>query len=355
MVQLKRGLLHTTALCLGLAAQQIGNDLYLWVMDSVAVGAVNVAALQMGLNAFDQFGADLADTCEEAVTGSRWQMTTGVNCRGRLWVRSFGQMADEEVGKDGQDFSYRQTGAAIGGDGEVADGFRLGGSIGATIGEEEIASKGGESTSEGIVGMLYGTVRRAGAFLSAAIGGGYQTYELSRKASIMGTMMTAEAETEGVQFAGRAETGAEIGLPKDWVLTPRASVLYVHHRIEGYDESGAEVGNVAMDDHNTGSLRLKAEMDAGQSYKTDSVVYRPHVKVGMLADILPGNEVEGYFLDSGEAFTLPLSKGERFRALGGIGLEARFAGGSVAELSYEGEAGSDSAAHALMATLKFDW
>jgi outer membrane lipase/esterase len=139
------------------------------------------------------------------------------------------------------------------------------------------------------------------------------------------------------------------------VLTPRASVLYVHHRIEGYDESGAEVGNVAMDDHNTGSLRLKAEMDAGQSYKTDSVVYRPHVKVGMLADILPGNEVEGYFLDSGEAFTLPLSKGERFRALGGIGLEARFAGGSVAELSYEGEAGSDSAAHALMATLKFDW
>ena len=41
-------------------------------------------------------------------------------------------MADEEVGKDGQDFSYRQTGAAIGGDGEVATGFRLGGSIGGT-------------------------------------------------------------------------------------------------------------------------------------------------------------------------------------------------------------------------------
>jgi uncharacterized protein YhjY with autotransporter beta-barrel domain len=69
--------------------------------------------------------------------------------------------------------------------------------------------------------------------------------------------MTAEADTEGVQFGGRVEAGAEIGLPKDWVLTPRASVLYVHHRIEGYDESGAEVGNVAMDDHNTGSLRLR--------------------------------------------------------------------------------------------------
>ena len=203
--------------------------------------------------------------------------------------------------------------------------------------------------------MLYGTVRRAGAFLSAAIDGGYQRYELSRKASVMGALITAEADTEGVQFGGRVETGAEIGLPNDWVLTPRASALYLHHRIGGYRESGDRGGNVAMDDHNTGSLRLKAEMDAGQRYETNSVVYRPHVKIGMLADITPGNEVEGYFLDSGDEFELPLSKGKRFRALGGIGLEARFAGGSVAELSYEGEAGSDSAAHALMATLKLDW
>jgi hypothetical protein len=96
-------------------------------------------------------------------------------------------------------------------------------------------------------------------------------------------------------------------------------------------------------------------MDAGQKYETDSVVYRPHVKIGVLADIMPGNEVEGYFLDSGTPFELPLSKGERFRALGRIGLEAHFAGGSVAQLSYEGEAGSDSVAHALMATLKLDW
>jgi outer membrane autotransporter protein len=171
----------------------------------------------------------------------------------------------------------------------------------------------------------------------------------------MGALITAEADTEGVQIGGRLETGAEIGLPKDWVLTPRASVLYVHHRIGGYRESGDDGGTVAMDDHNTGSLRLKAEVTGSQRYEADSIVYRPHLKVGVLADILPGNEVEGYFLDSGEAFVLPLSKGERFRALGGIGLEAHFAGGSVAQLSYEGEAGSDSVAHALTATVRFDW
>jgi hypothetical protein len=336
------------------SVRQIGNDLYLLVVDSTAVGAVNVAALQMGLNAFDQFGSDLADACEEAGAGNRWQMSTGQNCRGRLWVRSFGQMADEEVGKDGQDFSYRQTGVAIGGDGAVAEGFRLGGSLGTTLGDEEIASKGGESTSEGILGMLYGTVRRAGAFLSAAIDGGYQRYELTRKASVMGALITAEADTEGVQLGGRVETGAEIGLPQDWVVTPRASALYVHHRIGGYRESG-DNGGAAMDDHNTGSLRLKAEVTAAQRYEADSVVYRPHVKVGVLADILPGNEVEGSFIGSGDRFALPLSKGERFRALGGIGLEARFAAGSIAELSYEGEAGSDSVAHALTATVRFDW
>ena len=218
-------------------------------------------------------------------------------CCVRLWVRSFGQMADEEAGRDGQDFSYRQTGAAIGGDGEVADGFRLGGSIGTTLGDEEIASKGGGGTSEGILGMLYGTVRRAGAFLSAAVDGGFQRYDLTRKASVMGALITAQADTEGVQFGGRVETGAEIGLPKDWVLTPRASALYIHHRIDGYRESGDDGGTVAMDDHNTGSLRLKAEVAAAQRYETDSVVYRPHVKIGVLADITPGNEVEGSFIE----------------------------------------------------------
>jgi outer membrane lipase/esterase len=264
-------------------------------------------------------------------------------------------MAEEEEGADGQDFSYRQTGAAIGGDGEVAEGFRLGASIGTTFGEEEVASKGGGSTSQGVLGMLYGTIRRAGSFLSAAIGGGYQTYALTRKASVSGTLMTAEADTEGLQFGGRIEAGAEIGLPKDWSLTPRASALYVHHRIEGYDESGAEVGNVAMDDHNTGSLRLKAELTASQKYAADSVVYRPHMKIGVLEDIMPGNDVQGYFLDSGTPFEMPLTKGKRSRALAGIGLEASFAGGSTAELSYEAEAGSDSVTHALMATLKLDW
>jgi hypothetical protein len=110
-----------------------------------------------------------------------------------------------------------------------------------------------------------------------------------------------------------------------------------------------------MDDHNTGSLRLKAELAASQRYAADSVVYKPHMKIGVFADIMPGNDVEGYFLDSGTSFEMLLTKGKRFRALGGLGLEARFAGGSVAELSYEAEAGSDSAAHALMATVKLDW
>jgi len=83
--------------------------------------------------------------------------------------------------------------------------------------------------------------------------------------------------------------------------------------------------------------------------------YRPHMKIGVLEDIMPGNDVQGYFLDSGTPFDMPLTKGKRSRALAGIGLEASFAGGSTAELSYEAEAGSDSVTHALMDTLKLDW
>lgn len=72
---------------------------------------------------------------------------------------------------------------------------------------------------------------------------------------------------------------------------------------------------------------IKAELTASQRYAADSVVYRPHMKIGVLEDIMPGNEVEGYFLDSGTPFEMPLTKGKRCRALAGIGLEARFAGG----------------------------
>jgi hypothetical protein len=79
------------------------------------------------------------------------------------------------------------------------------------------------------------------------------------------------------------------------------------------------------------------------------------MKIGVLEDIMPGNDVQGYFLDSGTPFDMPLTKGKRSRALAGIGLEASFAGGSTAELSYEAEAGSDSVTHALMATVKLDW
>jgi hypothetical protein len=57
--------------------------------------------------------------------------------------------------------------------------------------------------------------------------------------------------------------------------------------------------------------------------------YMPHLKAGIVQDIQSGGTAEGYFIDSGTKFELPLTEGDKLRAFAGLGLTSHALMGGV--------------------------
>jgi hypothetical protein len=65
-------------------------------------------------------------------------------------------------------------------------------------------------------------------------------------------------------------------------------------------------GNVRIDDHDTGALRLKAQLETGRSYAVNDLVIEPHAKVGVVQDLNDGGAAGGQFSSSGYGFEIQL-------------------------------------------------
>jgi len=149
------------------------------------------------------------------------------------------------------------------------------------------------------------------------------------------------------------QTGVNLKGDAGWSMIPSASLAYLHQWVDGYREKIGSA-SAAIDDHDTGLLRLRADLELRHVSRQEDVVYTPHLKLGVVDDIANGGTATGAF-SSGTAFELPLTGTDKLRGLAGIGLDARFANGSVASIDYEGEASRNSVAHALTVEVKLYW
>jgi uncharacterized protein with beta-barrel porin domain len=332
------------------------NEITLTVIDPTTVVGQNLASLQTALTLFDEMGAEQLARCEESNEfASGWRISFSQDCRSRLWARGFAQWGNQEASAGNRSFSYQMDGIAFGADGELTPGLRLGASLGRSFTDEVLAEDVSETSASGVLATLHAALERKRGFATATLGLGHQTSDLSRLASVTGTLMTAEASTDGWLLGGRLEVGLRFEPSEGFMVTPSGSLSYLHQWIDGYDESGAAAGNVEMGEHDTGALRLRAKVEADRRLAFDELTIEPHVKIGIAQDLNDGGTAEGQFSSSGYEFELRLDDNSHVRALAGTGVKMALGTRIIAQLCYEGEFSDEKTVHAIVGGARIIW
>jgi uncharacterized protein with beta-barrel porin domain len=332
------------------------NDITLTVIDATSVVAGNLASLQTALTVFDQISAEHIVYCDDYNEfASQWRANLGRECRGRLWARGFARRGVNEASAGNRAFSYRVDGTAFGADAELAPGVRLGASLGASFTSEVLAQEVSEASGQGIIALLYTALQRGRGFAAAALGLGNQTFNLSRQASVAGTTMIADASTDGRVLGGSLQIGMRFESNEGVIVMPSGALSYLHQWIDDYRENGAATGNVQMEEHHTGALRLKAGIEAGRRFSLDEFIVEPHAEMGVSQDLNDGGAARGQFSSSGYQFELQLDDRARPRALAGIGINLALGENIRAHVSYEGEFSRESTAHTVMGGARIIW
>jgi uncharacterized protein with beta-barrel porin domain len=340
---------------------QTANDLSLITVDGTPAVASDFAASQTGLDFLDDVGAEQIaglNGCDDNSCGTASK---------HLWARGFGRFANEGAKDGNQAFDYRIAGTALGGDMEIAKGLRIGASLGYSNTEETVSHDAADADINSGLAALYAHYQQGRFFLTGAVSGGWQSFDLSRKVNSdtrtvngagvpIGSAETDEADatTHGWLFGSSLQAGARFSFPHGWLLTPSAGIAYQHQWVNGYGEHGAGAGDVSIADHQADALRLKAQLVLSQDYQLTGYTVTPHVKVGVQQQYNLGGNTGGSFSD-GSDFTLALTDNSRTIGLVGVGVQVAFENGLATYVDYDGAMASGRTVHSVTGGLRYSW
>jgi hypothetical protein len=324
---------------------QSANDITLLSVDGTPVVASDFAASQTGLDYLD-------DVAAEQIAGS-------MGCDGdacdratkHLWGRGFGRFGAENAGDGNQGFDYRIAGTAIGGDFELAQGLKLGASFGYSNTEEDVSHHAASADIDSRMLALYANYEAGRFFLTGAVSGGWQGFDLSRQVS----GGEADASTTGWLVGTSLQVGMKFNFPDGWLLTPSAGIAWQHQWVESYNEHGAGAADASIGSHQADALRMRAQLELSQTYHpTETMSLSPHLKVGIAEQESFGGTARGLFSD-GTNFDLALTDNSRTIGLAGVGVDVAFADGLTTFVDYDGQLAGGRTVNAVIGGLRYSW
>lgn len=326
-----------------------GNNITLLAVDGTPTVGAAFAAAQTGLDFLDDVSAEQAaglagcdgDACDRATR--------------HLWGRGFGRFAEESASDGNQSFDYRIAGTAVGGDLEVAPGLKVGASLGYSNTEEDVSHDAASADINGGLAALYASYQRGRFFVTGALSGGWQSFDLDRSVTGPGGTNDATASTNGWLVGTSLQAGMKFNFPNGWLLTPSAGIAWQHQWIDGYSEHGAGIGDVSVGNHQADALRLKAQLELSQTYHpTETMSVSPHLKVGVAEQKNFGGTAPGSFSD-GTNFDLALADNSRTIGLAGVGVDVAFANGLTTFVDYDGQLAAGRNVNAVIGGLRYSW
>ena len=166
-------------------------------------------------------------------------------------------------------FNASTYGGLAGVDHEFDPGLVLGMNAGYSKGQADILDNGGKVRTSTARLSVYGTYMMMGdwAYVDAQAFVGYVAGDISRHATSIGGR--AIAKTYGFDAGVSAYFGGILNLDDRIHLTPFAGFEFVHSRMDGFDESGAEAA-LRVDSFTQDSLRAKVGMGFNWVVPTDA-------------------------------------------------------------------------------------
>jgi outer membrane autotransporter protein len=320
----------------------------------------NNASLQATITAVDHVTAIIGarqDGARVASNGSSG-ISTGEAAQGSgFWMQGFGFKGDQDRrgGIDG--YSANTGGFVLGGDTLVGNGdFRIGAALGyASTGiDGDGVNVANRTDIDSYQGTLYGSWNAGAWYVDAALGYGRHQYDTKRFVSLTNTTLTGNHDAN--QYLAKIGGGYPIQLGKA-ILTPLASLTYVHLDQDGYTEKDRANSGAALtvDSVQNDSLR------SGLGAKVSLPLSQGALKTAVEARAIWNHE----FADTNQDIAARFAGGTSFTTNGisqardsanlGLGVSLVSANGQSLSVNYDAEVKSDYVGHTAAVKFRYDF
>ncbi len=187
---------------------------------------------------------------------------------------TFGDI-DSEDERTGSDF--RTTSGTAGVSFRVARGAQVGIHASYARSDAEFDDTDGDAEIESVSVGPYFSFESGRFLLYGWAAYGFDRYDADRRIVFAGLDRTARSDTDGWHATG--SLAAEYMLVDDeWAFGPTARVTYIHNSVDGFDETGADSLNLAVDDFDTDTVTSQLGVRAARRLPTSWGAITPEVR-----------------------------------------------------------------------------
>ena len=272
-----------------------------------------------------------------------------------IWAAGIGNHRSQSSSGIYDGFDTTLGGFALGADGVMSSGTRLGGFAGASFANLSTDAGTQEIDSDSYYAGLYAGFTVSEAFLNLALTGGYTNQSTSRDVLnnlVAGGVEHAEGDPSGFFISPSATIGTDIDTG-DVILTPSLRARYAGLFLNSYDESGS-TADLSVNSRSVNLFDLRGQLAfAIEPVVTSGGQFDAALRLGADATFTNSDDIDATLL--GQSLTFNASEDDTtVRGFAGLDLAYGMDGG--ASLTLSGEAGYDTSdAVTLMGSAGLAW
>ncbi|WP_372591236.1 choice-of-anchor F family protein [Guyparkeria sp.] len=251
---------------------------------------------------------------------------------------------DDTTSGAGADYNgYALTG---GGDYRVADKARVGAAVGYGANEGSINDNRGDLDVDGYTAMLYGSYGGVtGPFVDAVVGYSWLDYDNDRRIAFGSYNELAESSTDGKQGSFTIDGGYNFEIGR-FIAGPSARFQYIDLEVDGYEETGAGVLSMSVEDMDFQSRTLWLGGQVALPIALDNGGFiQPNARVHWVKEMEDDGTMVGTNFTGGTIpFSTPIDARDDNYVRAGVGLDAGFTGWGqpmTVSVNYDGTLAND--------------
>ncbi|MEC9413839.1 MAG: autotransporter domain-containing protein, partial [Pseudomonadota bacterium] len=273
-----------------------------------------------------------------------------VEARG-WWTQGFGSFNKIDDTNNARGADYQTTGLALGFDVDWND-FVIG--VAGSYARTDVDPYSGNSTIDSYQAAIYGSWQQDKLYVNASVGLGLHEVDASRTVIMGSSVSTAKADYDSFDINSTIETGKDFALGADTTLTPFAGVSYLYNTRESFTEKGAGSANLKVDKENDESLQTSIGLRVSHNIQMkNNRVLTPVASIAYVHEHMDSvTEVDARFNGvPSSSFVVEGPDLDRHRLQLGLGISGELTSSTRLVLGYYGEFAESHQNNAFSATL----
>jgi|28_taG_2_1085356.scaffolds.fasta_scaffold00006_30 outer membrane autotransporter protein len=267
------------------------------------------------------------------------------------WTQGFGSFNKIDDTNNARGADYQTTGLAMGFDVDWND-FVMG--VAGSYARTDVDPYSGNSTIDSYQAATYGSWQQDKLYVNASVGLGLHQVDASRTVIMGSSVSTAKADYDSFDINSTIETGKDFALGADTTLTPFAGVSYLYNTRESFTEKGAGSANLKVDKENDESLQTSIGLRVSHNIQMkNNRVLTPVASIAYVHEHMDSvTEVDARFNGvPSSSFVVEGPDLDRDRLQLGLGISGELTSSTRLVLGYYGEFAESHQNNAFSATL----